>query len=578
MKKLLVGQKLKIVFFLFIILALANFFAIRYFNNTRDLDGAIVDAAGRNRMLSQQLGFYAEQIIHGNEAAKITLQEIITLHNTSFYALKNGGAAPGIDHGQILPPSPAKILPLAKEAENLWLKYKESGEIIANEPTYINGVINPAVANALDFIEKNALEMLQKNDAVVKAYVKITDEKQRTLHLILLVLLMINIIILGSGVWFAIIINKKSESLASDLLKFKLAVDSSSNQVIITDQEGIVIYGNKALERITGYELKEVLGKKVGKLWKKPMDKNFYANLWNTIQTNKKVFIGEIANRRKNGQEYQAHINISPVLDKDGKIIFFVGIERDITKEKSIDKVKTEFVSLASHQLRTPLTAISWYTEMLLAGNAGKLNKKQAEYVTIVYQSDRRMVELVDSLLNVSRLDLGTFMIEPEPTDIVALAQSVTDELRPQIEQRKLKFSNNFDADLPKINADPKLLRMVFQNLLSNAVKYTPTEGIIEFSISLDEKNKNVLFSVTDTGYGIPKNQQDKIFNKLFRADNVRSKDTNGTGLGLYIVKSIIDISGGKIWFESEENKGTTFYFILPMSGMKKREGEKTLV
>ncbi len=265
------------------------------------------------------------------------------------------------------------------------------------------------------------------------------------------------------------------------------------------------------------------------------------------------------------------------VKDKNGRPVSCVVIFEDMTKEKQIDKAKTEFVSLASHQLRTPLSTVNWYTEMLLAGDAGKINKEQKKYLDEIYHGNQRMVELVNALLNVSRLELGTFTIEPEPTDIVVLAKSAIDEQKHQIDEKKLKFSDHFNDDIPKINADPKLLRMVFQNLLSNAVKYTPEEGNIEFAISYDQENKSINIKVTDTGYGIPKNQQDKIFTKLFRADNVREKDTEGTGLGLYIVKSIIEQTGGAIRFESEENKGTTFYISLPITGMQKKTGTKQL-
>ncbi|MEK7606607.1 MAG: ATP-binding protein, partial [Patescibacteria group bacterium] len=176
-------------------------------------------------------------------------------------------------------------------------------------------------------------------------------------------------------------------------------------------------------------------------------------------------------------------------------------------------------------------------------------------------------------------------------------------ERKPQIKVKALKLSQKYADNLPKLNADPKLLRMVFQNLLSNSVKYTPEKGKAGIEISLQSSSLRgavatkqsqgseiaalplvarndkgaILIKVSDTGYGIPKNQQDKIFTKLFRADNVREQDTEGTGLGLYIVKSIIGHSGGKIWFESEENKGTTFYVTLPLAGMKKKEGTKAL-
>jgi signal transduction histidine kinase len=239
-----------------------------------------------------------------------------------------------------------------------------------------------------------------------------------------------------------------------------------------------------------------------------------------------------------------------------------------MTKEKEIDKAKTEFVSLASHQLRTPLSTVNWYAEMLLAGDAGELGEKQKKYLDEVYRSNQRMVELVNALLDVSSLELGTFVIDPERVDICKLAENVIDEQRPQIDMRKIRFSFSCDKNVSFMQADPKLLRMVMQNILSNAVKYTPEKGRVELNVSVDNDKQDLQIKISDTGYGIPKNQQDKIFTKLFRADNVRDKDTDGTGLGLYIVKSIVENSGGKVWFESAGgvgNKGTTFFVTLPL-------------
>lgn len=178
------------------------------------------------------------------------------------------------------------------------------------------------------------------------------------------------------------------------------------------------------------------------------------------------------------------------------------------------------------------------------------------------------MIELVSTLLDISRIELGTFMFEPELTDIVALARSVLDEQKPKIEKKRLVVTKSFSKDVPTFSTDPKLLRMVFQNLLANSVEYTPEGGRIGFSVSAD--TKNVLIKISDTGYGIPKNQQDKVYEKFFRADNVRDKETDGTGLGLYIVKSIVENFGGKISFESIENKGSTFYATLPLDELGK--------
>lgn len=367
----------------------------------------------------------------------------------------------------------------------------------------------------------------------------------------------------------------KTVILAKDLEKFKLALDNASDHVVITDADGVVLYGNKGVERITGYKLSEALGKKAGFLWKTPMTEEYYKNLWETIKIKKKTYDGEIRNKRKNGEIYDAKITISPILNSKQEIEFFIAIERDITHEKSVDKAKTEFVSLASHQLRTPLSSVNWYAEMLLAGDGGKLNDEQTNFVKEIYTGNQRMVDLVNSLLNVSRLELGTFAVEPEPTDVVAMVSDVFKEMQPMTLQKKLKTSFEHTDNIPIIQADPKLFRIVFQNLLSNAIKYTPESGAVSLKMSRDKKN--LLVEVTDTGYGIPKSEQPRIFQKLFRAENVRERDTEGTGLGLYIIKSIIDHAGGKITFKSEENKGTTFYLEIPLSGMKKKEGDKKI-
>ena len=182
------------------------------------------------------------------------------------------------------------------------------------------------------------------------------------------------------------------------------------------------------------------------------------------------------------------------------------------------------------------------------------------------------MVELVNALLDVSSLELGTFVIEPMSTDICKLARNVIHEQKPQIEARKIQFRFSCYKEKSMMRADPKLLRMVMQNLLSNSVKYTPIGGKVALSITLADK-KHIQIEVSDTGYGIPRKQHGKIFTKLFRADNVREKDTDGTGLGLYIVKSVVEQSGGKIWFESpHENRGTSFYVTLPIRGVTENQ------
>ncbi len=369
---------------------------------------------------------------------------------------------------------------------------------------------------------------------------------------------------------------KEFQSLQKKALN-EAILSSIGDGLVVVDKEGRITYVNQAFEKMVGWKSEEVLGRRVVEVVPRESEKGEVVLFNERILTkvlSGEVVIADLTNPfyyiRKDKTRFPASSIVNPIL-LGGEIIGVVETFRDITKEKEIDKAKTEFVSLASHQLRTPLSTISWYTEMLLAGDAGKLNSEQAKYLDEVYKGNQRMISLVNALLSVSRMDLGTFVLEPEPTDVVSLVKSVVIEQKPQIDRKKIKFSFEFEKNIPLIQVDPKLLSMVVQNLLSNSVKYTVDKGKIKISLILDNKKKTLLFKISDNGYGIPKNQQDKIFTKLFRADNVRGKDTEGTGLGLYIVKAIIDSSGGKVYFESKEDEGTTFYVTLPCNSLIKK-------
>ncbi len=349
-------------------------------------------------------------------------------------------------------------------------------------------------------------------------------------------------------------------------------LESIGDGLVVVDKEGKITYVNQAFEKMVGWKPEEVLGKHIVDVVPRESEKGepvlFNERILNKVLSGE-VVVADLTNPfyyiRKDNSRFPTSSIITPII-LSGEIIGVVETFRDITREKEIDKAKTEFVSLASHQLRTPLSTINWYTEMLLAGDVGKLNSEQEKYLDEVYRGNQRMVGLVNALLSVSRMDLGTFVLEPEPTDVTALVREVVNEQKPQIDQKKITLFPSFGTNIPLIQTDPQLLRMVVQNLLSNAVKYTPDNGKIELSLGLINEKKTLLFKISDTGYGIPKREQDKIFTKLFRADNVREKDTEGTGLGLYMVKSIIDNSKGRVWFESEEDKGTTFNVELPVT------------
>lgn len=217
----------------------------------------------------------------------------------------------------------------------------------------------------------------------------------------------------------------------------------------------------------------------------------------------------------------------------------------------------------AYHQLRTPLVSIKWIVEMLLNGEVGKLKPAQEELLRDLYSSANHVNELVSHLLSAARIESEELAIKFESVDLEKACGEIIKELQPLINKKSQTFSFKKAVNPPIINTDPKYLHEILTNLLSNAIGYTHNKGAVELSVSLDKEN--VLFSVKDNGIGIPKRQQGQVFGKFFRGDNAVRFSSDGTGLGLYIVKHLIDLLGGNIWFESEENKGTTFYFTLPV-------------
>ena len=376
------------------------------------------------------------------------------------------------------------------------------------------------------------------------------------------------------------IIWKSISKLEREKSKEEAILSGIGEGLVVTDTEGRITTINQVALKLLQLD-SSIIGKNFTEQISLEDDKGHEVKvvdrpLSRTLKSQKPTSTSAYSYVKKDQTKFPTSISISPV-KMAGTLLGAVEVFRDITHDKEIDKAKTEFVSLASHQLRTPLSAINWYSEMLLAGDAGPITEMQKKFVQEVYHGSQRMVELVNSLLNVSRIDLGTFGIDPVLTDITEVSESLLGELRSQIELRKLHLEVSYDEDVPSILLDPKLIRIILQNLLSNAVKYTPEGGKIRLGIMLDGK-KRLLITVADTGYGIPTSQHDKIFTKLFRADNVMEKDTEGTGLGLYLVKSIIETTGGSITFRSAENKGTTFFVTFPITGMHKKEGSRGLI
>ena len=381
----------------------------------------------------------------------------------------------------------------------------------------------------------------------------------------------------------------KAEELAMTIVEKKAILASIGDAVMACDKKGLVMLFNRKAVEMTGFSAKDVIGKHynhvvkfVGEIDNKP-SKDFIAEAMKTGQ--KTTMADNTLLIRKDGSRIPVADSAEPIRYTQGVLIGCVVVFRDITQEKEIDKAKSEFISIASHQLKTPATIISLYTEMLLSGSGGVTTLKQKEYINEVRGANQRIVDIVNTLLNISRIEMGIFSMNRVPVDIIAFLQNSIQELQAGLKEKNIVLEQSYHRSKHILSIDKLLLAMVFSNLLSNAIKYSSASGIVSVKTSevkKDEKVNNkiiqensLLISVSDNGCGIPIDAQDKIFTKFFRSDNARSKYTDGTGLGLYIVKSILDHMGGDVWFWSKEKTGTIFYFTIPLNRAKQKKGTR---
>jgi signal transduction histidine kinase len=240
-------------------------------------------------------------------------------------------------------------------------------------------------------------------------------------------------------------------------------------------------------------------------------------------------------------------------------IISFV-ITQGFERLAEANRMKSEFISIVSHQLRSPLTNLRWALDFL---SSEKIEAKRFEYYEILKENSIRMGELIDNLLVVSRIEQGRLPFKKEEIDLNSLLKSIIKDSEQFAEASNVKVEFNEDKNLPKIISDSSQIRLLIDNLLANALRYSKSSGKI--NISLSEKNGQVIFKIQDEGIGIPKNDQKYIFQKFFRGTNAQKKQTQGTGLGLYIAKCVVEGAGGKMGFRSMEDSGAMFWFEIPV-------------
>ena len=344
--------------------------------------------------------------------------------------------------------------------------------------------------------------------------------------------------------------------------------------IITNFSDGLLVFNkskklsliNPQAEKFFQIEEKNVIGKTISDFGRYPLAKPLTSFLGQKI---KKVFRKELTV----SEDLVLEASTVPMVSGEEGELGTLVVLHDVSREKTIERMKTEFVSLAAHQLKNPLSAIKWTLKMFLEGDLGKTTPKQTEFIEKTYDTNERMIALINDLLNVAKIEEGRYVYKPTLVDVEGLVQKVIGFSREEIKNKKLKLDFvKSKTKLPQVSIDAEKIELVIQNLLSNAIKYTPSGGRV--TISLKGGIKKVEVSVADSGIGIPGNQQGRVFTKFFRAANAMRAETEGTGLGLFMVKNIIKAHGGETWFESKEGKGTTFYFTLPIKDRAFKEGE----
>ncbi|MFH1822911.1 MAG: ATP-binding protein [Patescibacteria group bacterium] len=389
---------------------------------------------------------------------------------------------------------------------------------------------------------------------------------------------------------------KKLENTQNQLLKTLEEVNHEQNKtaaiisnfidpVIVVDRDWRIILLNPAAKNVFKLSNKD-LGKKLKtkdndtkfsfssfasitkikyKVNQLELDKNGMAVVEEVIIASNKINKhANVFSSKEEKNELVYKVMTAPVTDSEKINHGYMKVFYDLTREKAIDHLKSEFISIAAHQLRTPLSAIKWAIKMVFDGDAGPLNEEQKNLLFKGYKSNERVIRLVNDLLNVSRIEEGRFGYEFKKGDIEEVLNIAINNVERKIANNHVKFKLNKPAKVPLIYMDQERVLLLIQNLLDNAVKYTPEYGKIE--ISLKVRGGYLFVNIKDNGVGIPKSDQEKIFTKFFRGVNVVRMQTEGTGLGLFIAKNIVNKHKGTIDIKSEEGRGTEVKFSLPLN------------
>lgn len=363
--------------------------------------------------------------------------------------------------------------------------------------------------------------------------------------------------------------NEKTKKAAAD-------TKSELESMLHNMSEGVIALNNKCEVTLINQAAKLPLGfKKIkmgDQLWRSLGEKGI-VDLQKELSSGKEAITKEI-NFFANGKETDLRFYIAPTMDSVGRQKGWIMLLTDITKEKEIDRMKSEFISTTSHELRTPLAAIKESIMLILDGVVGETTEEQIRFLTIAKRNIERLMALINDMLDISKIETGKIEIKKKPCDVAEVIDGVMSSMQFLAKENNLKLKSDVPAGLPPVNFDPDRITQVLVNLIGNAIKFTPAGGSVTVGSrksgvrSQDSKPRTSNFieiSVIDTGVGIDAKDMSKLFTRFGQLDSSLTRKPGGTGLGLAICKDLIRMHGGEIWVESEAGKGSKFVFTLPI-------------
>jgi len=362
-------------------------------------------------------------------------------------------------------------------------------------------------------------------------------------------------------------LEKATDELRLTKIKYDALYDETTELCRTVDTDGIILDCNKAYADALGYSKQEIIGKSVFEHTAEdghdPMHKAF--EKWKKTG---RISCVKISLKRKDSSTFPVLISASSLFDTKGKLFGSSTIITDISELyalRKIERQKGEFAGMISHELRTPLYQIFGYSELLMSKKSGPLNPTQMDAIKVIFEGSTKLEKLINNILTAQKLEMDLAKFDSKPIDVEKLLSSTYKNHLQMVKEKEIEFVNSFSsAEKLIIMSDVDKIAEVFTNLIENSVDFVPEKiGRIEIGAFKDQ-NKKVIFYVKDNGIGIPIKEQKNLFRKFYQVDTTLRRKRGGSGLGLSICEGIVEKLGGKIWVESEEGKGSTFYFSIP--------------